>query len=148
MTSYSRTDTLLNRCCLQEDACREASTGWTCTSYYNNTLYAKYACPFVNTTCGTTDSYALSKEGDVVNISMSLQRGDVCFYKISSACGLPKIDLMDSPANVVIEYIQFEAGSIATDSLYTHGTRGGAPDTNMPWRTETFVYPDQNKKIY
>lgn len=100
----------------------------------------------MNTTCGLTETFTLTNLGDVANISMSLQRGDVCFYKISSACGLPKIDLVDSPPNVVVEYIQFEAGSLATDSLYTHGSRGGAPDANMPMRTETFVYED--KKVY
>ena len=80
-------------------------------------------------------------------MTMSLQRGDVCFYTVTSKCGLPKIDLLDSPANVVVEYIMFENGTVAVGDEYTHGSRGGAPASKMPWRSEPFVY-EGNRKVY
>ena len=68
--------------------------GWTCTEAYNNTIYAKYACPFNTALCGTTDYYAMSEGFTTKNISMQLTRGDVCFYKVATSCGVLKTDLV------------------------------------------------------
>jgi len=41
---------------------------------------------------------------------MGLTRGDVCFYRIKTTCGLAKVDLtrVDNSNSILIEYIEFE----------------------------------------
>ena len=80
---------------------------------------------------------------------MGLTRGDVCFYRIKTTCGLAKVDLtrVDNSNSILIEYIEFESGSLYQGSSYVHGKHGGAPDFGMPFRSETFVY-DSNRKVY
>ncbi|CDW78894.1 UNKNOWN [Stylonychia lemnae] len=131
------------------NACKDASTGWSCTEFYNNTLYAKYVCPFNSVTCGSTDTYNLTEVGKTVNLSMGLTRGDVCFYKIKTKCGLPKVDLtrVDNSDNILIEYIEYESGTLFQGTSYVHGKHGSAPGSEMPYRTETFVY-DSDRKVY
>lgn len=59
--------------------------------------------------CGSTDSFDLSEVGKTANLSMTLTRGDVCFFKIKNNCGLLKTDLIlvEYPNDVIVEFIEF-----------------------------------------
>lgn len=112
MTTYTKTDTTYNSCCLSTDTCKDSSLGWSCSSFYNNTLYAKYNCPFNTAVCGANDAYTIEKVGDIVNLTMTMTRGELCFYKIKNKCGRNKVDLIkvDNSDSILIEYIEFETG--------------------------------------
>lgn len=99
--------------------------------------------------CGTKDIYNITAVGGTANLTMTMARGEVCFYKIMNSCGRAKVDLLqvDNSASILIEFMEFEKGEIMLGSEYIHGKTGGAPNSSMPWRTETFVY-DENRKVY
>ena len=63
MTSYNPNDITFNQCCRLGDFCKYAYAGWTCTEAYNNTLYAKYACPYNTLMCGVNDTYTITTLG-------------------------------------------------------------------------------------
>ena len=63
VTAYDNTDTSFSQCCLEGEYCKYTYEGWTCTEAYNNTLYAKYACPFVTTLCGDQDVIDIADVG-------------------------------------------------------------------------------------
>eukprot|EP00347_Sterkiella_histriomuscorum_P014748 403359692 len=149
VSSYTKTDATYNSCCQLSENCKDASQGFACSSSYNNTLYAKYNCPFNTAVCGTNDTVVLEKVGAVANLSMAMIRGETCFYKIKNTCGRNKIDLIrvDNSDSILIEYIEYESGQIMQGTEYAHGKQGGAPAVDMPYRTETFVY-DTERKVY
>jgi hypothetical protein len=91
----------------------------------------------------------LASVGTTVNITFILSKGDVCFYKIKSQCGLTKLDFlkMDNSDSIISEYMEFERGQLQLGSEATNSKTGGAPGSDMPWRTETFVY-DAARKVY
>ena len=109
VTSYSGSTTTYNQCCNLTSECKDTSEAWTCTSPYNNTLYAKYACPFNIYGCGSTDSFTLGGAGANMSLKFTIGRGDVCFYKILNTCGIAKIDLnyMDNSGSILAEFIEF-----------------------------------------
>ena len=96
---------------LNED-CKDGNANWTCTENYNNTLYSKYACPFNSAKCGSSDNFTLDGIGRSLNLSFNMTRGDICFYKIKTKCGVLKTDVISitSGSNVLIEFIEFENG--------------------------------------
>ena len=80
-----------------------------------------------------------------MNISITLNNGDVCFYKISNACGLAKTDLIrvDNSDQILIEYIEFLSNDIVLGQGFSRSA-GGSPGNEMPTRTESFYYTDKN----
>ena len=129
----------------------DTNSAWLCTAPYNNTIYAKYACPYNTLVCGTQDTFALTQIGSTLSLSMTLARGDVCFYKITNNCGIVQFNVTsnNNSDNFLIEFIEYEKGLLlqGSSSDLFHGKHGGAPALGMPWRTETFVY-DDNHKVY
>ena len=41
-----------------------------------------------------------------------MTRGDVCFYKVNTACGVLQMDLgtVEDSSNILIEFLDFEEG--------------------------------------
>jgi len=131
------------------DECRDTYPGWTCTTWYNNTVYGKYVCPYTASICGPgKENVNLTSptSKDTLTIT-NLGRGDVCFYRVKNSCGRLKFEVENVLFNaadingIMIEYLEFEAGSLvmANPSDVVHGRFGGAPNAEMPWRSETFV---------
>lgn len=53
---------------------------------------------------------------------MSLDIGDVCFYKIKTSCGILKIDMLtvQNPNDILIEYLEFQNRSVITGEEFTN----------------------------
>lgn len=81
------------RCCLVSEDCGESTKAYVCSTNYVNQVYAKYTCPWNNLTCGATDTFNFATVGQTGSISFTLQRGDVCFYRVKTTCGRLKVDI-------------------------------------------------------
>lgn len=62
VTSYNSSNSSFSQCSYVTDFSKYTYEGWTCTEAYNNTIYAKYACPYNTKLCGVNDTYTLSTE--------------------------------------------------------------------------------------
>ena len=105
----------LASCCSDASECYEDKmrSGTTLCSFpYNNTVYAKYTCPFDND-CGATSYFEIAKLGDKLSIVSKPPKYTTCFYKILAKCGIPAITSTGLPTSNKYEFIEFKA-----DHLY------------------------------
>lgn len=92
---------------------------WECTFYYNNTVYAKWLCPFATNRCGQADSnIELSNIGDEVTITPDFDSGETCFFIITVKCGILAVDLETyaQESNFYYEYIDFDPDDLVLGS--------------------------------
>ena len=148
------TDATKNRCCTQVDECREMYPSWACSTWYNNTVYAKYVCPYTPTICGLGKDTVTVTNTDTLTIT-NMGRGDVCFYRLKNTCGRLKLDVdglfntAETINGILLEYLEFETENVVIGSAneVMHGRLGGAPSADMPWRSESFV-PSGMEKVW
>ena len=137
-----------------DEECQSASPSWSCTHPYNNTLYAKYLCPFNNQTCGSNDTYNMNKVGEFATLNFTLTRGDVCFYKVRTGCDARltvNVSQLENSDTIIIEYLEHSNDLILLAKIQTdvmHGRWGGAPGLYMPWRTESWVSDTFERGVY
>lgn len=79
-----------SHCCAAADTTScpyMADTSYKCSgSFYDQSLYAYYTCPFYTDLCGTSDVFSFTTAGATANIAVSLTAGNVCFYEVSDSC--------------------------------------------------------------
>ena len=136
-------------CCSTDNCSYTTLSNWTCTNTYNNSLYAKFVCPFSKSVCGLNDTYSLTDIGEIMNISITLNGGDVCFYRINTGCGLAKTDLIkvENSDLILVEYIEFLSSDLVLGSDFSRSA-DGSPGDGMPTRSEPFNYPNLNKNVF
>lgn len=87
-----------------------------------------------------------------MNISISMNYGDICFYRIQNKCGLAKTDLINvsNSDGVIIEYIEYREADILIGNVSSSSFPNDKafPGMNTPARTESFYYPSGNKAVY
>jgi hypothetical protein len=84
-----------------------------CSFPYNNTLYAKFQCPFDNS-CGSTYEFNLDTIGQSTTFDIKPPAYSSCFFIFKSTCGIVSIDSSGLSSYHKYEFIEFEE-----DHLYT-----------------------------
>ena len=76
-----------------------------------------------------------------------MTKGDTCFYKIKTLCGLlsttVELDKKKKSGkidNVNINFIEYSDKGLMIGNMYIESNMGGAPGIDMPLRAETFYY--------
>ena len=98
-----------SKCCQTEDDCKGQinSNAWSCTNIYTDPTLAKFACPFVNSSCGPNNTIEFNKTGQTLNITLHIEPGNTCFFDIRAKCGAPAFQFNDT-TGLDIEYIDFD----------------------------------------
>lgn len=119
---------------------------WSCSSAYNDRVYAKHVCQYNNVACGTVNNtivLADTTSTQSVNIT-GLTIGQTCFYKVQAACGGPSFKPNDT-SKVEIEYVEFRGSDLSNDTVRALGLgssnqlqRNSTPAANMPRRDHFF----------
>ena len=88
---YDPSDTNYNICYGQNEISKYSDDQYICTNTYNNSLYATYACPQLESVCGKNGSYGpieLINVNDTGSINITgMTMGDTCFYPVKTSCG-------------------------------------------------------------
>ena len=141
-----------SRCCKTETDCKGPiqSNAWTCTNLFTDPTLAKFACPFVNTSCGPNNTYEFTEAGASLSINITLEPGQTCFYDIKTKCGAPVFRLNDT-TGLDIEYIDYddkldipqaevivvnETSTVDKTTLKTKTPKKGMPSRDMKFKKD------------
>ncbi len=153
VTTFDNTTTNDGACCRDSDWCYDYDTDWTCSVWYNNSLYSKWSCPYPTDSCGSAGVSNITLDSTSGNATASIQvstpRGELCAYKITTNGKVPKFTITTgaSVSELLIEFIEYQDDAISIGTGNSSQYLAGDIAFGLPYRDETFNY-DSDRMVF
>ena len=131
-----------------------------CSTAYHNRAYARYLCPYEETSCGSSWNFTLADASNRTVTVSNLGAGRNCLFAVKTGCSLPAFTVSTSAAaaDYEVEYVEFESNALNNTGYFVWSgnralsnaatVRNAAPAWNSPPRYTRFANATGSAAIF